>query len=397
MSLELGLSPVSSTALRVTESPVFAYHLGGKLAITPRHPMAEADLPLAYTPGVAQVCAAIAAQPEASYRYTGRGRTIAVLTDGSAVLGLGNIGPLAAMPVMEGKAMLFSHFAQVDAVPLCVNTTDVAALVELIAALEPSFGGINLEDISAPRCFELERKLQERLSIPVFHDDQHGTAIVVLAALMNAVTAVGKDYRVRIVISGAGAAGFAVASMLVQAGYRQVVVCDSTGVIGPDRTDLPAHKKELAEITNPGGFTGSISDALIGADVFIGVSGGSVPESAVAGMAADSIIFALANPNPEINPEIGRKYAAIMATGRSDYPHQINNVLAFPGVFAGALRVRATRISDGMKYAAAEAIAALVPQPTRAEFIPKVFDPRVALAVADAVAATAIAQGLTRN
>ncbi|HEX5534011.1 MAG TPA: malic enzyme-like NAD(P)-binding protein, partial [Actinomycetales bacterium] len=307
-------------------------------------------------------------------------------------------GPRAAMPVMEGKALLFKHFADVDAVPLCLDTTDVDALVEMVAALAPTFGGINLEDISAPRCFEVERRLQERLDLPVFHDDQHGTAIVTLAALKNAALVVGKELeRLRVVVSGAGAAGVAVAAILRRAGVADVVVCDSRGVIGPHRADLPDHKRRVAATTNPRRIEGDLATALVDADAFIGVSGGQVPESAVARMADGAMIFALANPDPEVHPDVAARHAAVVATGRSDYPNQINNVLAFPGVFRGALDVGARRITEAMKLAAADAIASRVAEPTADEIVPSVFDDSVVKAVAEAVAATARREGVARR
>jgi malate dehydrogenase (oxaloacetate-decarboxylating) len=381
------------------EEPVFALHLGGKLEVVARNPLRDRrDLSLAYTPGVADVSMAIARDPGLADVYTGRGNTVAVISDGTAVLGLGNIGPAAAMPVMEGKAMLFKHFADLDAVPICLNTTDVDELVDTIARMAPTFGGINLEDISAPRCFEVERRLQERLDLPVFHDDQHGTAVVALAALRNAAIVVGRELAtLKVVISGAGAAGVAIAQILHLAGVRDVIVCDSIGIVEPRRSDLIAHKEMLAATTNPRGISGGIAEAMVGADVYIGVSGGTVPESVVASMADDSIIFALANPTPEVHPDVAMRHAAVSGTGRSDYPNQINNVLAFPGIFRGALDVRASRISEGMKLAAAEVIAATVDHPTAGQIIPSVFDERVVVAVSQAVAAAARAEGLARG
>ncbi|MEO7746535.1 MAG: NADP-dependent malic enzyme [Actinomycetota bacterium] len=379
--------------------PVFRYHLGGKLAVAPRRPLAgRADLSLAYTPGVAEISRAIAADPTLADVYTSRANTVAVISDGTAVLGLGDIGPAAALPVMEGKAVLFKHFADVDAVPICLDTTDVDELVDTIARLAPTYGGINLEDISAPRCFEVERRLQERLSIPVFHDDQHGTAIVVLAALTNAAVVVGKALAgLRVVVSGAGAAGVAVAGILRRAGIADVIVCDSRGVIHTGRTDLVEHKRRLTLTTNPRGVTGDLAGALVDADVYVGVSGGTVPEAALARLADRAIILALANPDPEVDPDLAARYAEVVATGRSDHPNQINNVLAFPGVFRGALDVRASRISEGMKLAAAQAIAALLPNPTAGEIIPGVFDDRIVPAVSAAVAAAARREGLARG
>jgi malate dehydrogenase (oxaloacetate-decarboxylating) len=378
--------------------PIFALHAGGKIEMTARTPLrSRQDLSLAYTPGVAEVSLAIAANPELLDVYTGRGNLVAVVSDGTAVLGLGDIGPGAAMPVMEGKAMLFKHFANINAVPICLDTTDPDEIIETVVRLSPTFGGINLEDISAPRCFEIERRLQDRLDLPVFHDDQHGTAVVALAALRNATVVVGKPLNgLRVVIAGAGAAGVAIASILLGAGVQDVVVCDSRGIVESGRTDLAAHKAELAGRTNPRHLRGPLATAMAGADVYIGVSGGTVPEDVVAQMADDAIIFALANPNPEIHPEVAARYAAVVGTGRSDFPNQINNVLAFPGIFRGALDVRARRISEEMKLAAATAIADCVANPSAGEVVPSVFDERVVSAVAAAVAATARAQGLAR-
>ncbi|CCI52056.1 NAD(P)-dependent malic enzyme [Nostocoides jenkinsii] len=374
-----------------TDDPVFRAHEGGKLAVAATKPLRDRDdLSLLYTPGVAAVSSAIAQQAELSFRYTWRRNTVAVISDGTAVLGLGDIGPLGALPVMEGKAILFKHFADVDAVPVCMESGSVDELVEAIARIAPTYGGINLEDISAPRCFEIEARLRARLDIPVFHDDQHGTAIVVLAGLINAARVLDRALAdLRIVISGAGAAGVAVCKLLALAGARDLIVCDSRGVLGPDRRDLAGHKKELAATTNPRGVSGSVTDALDGADVLIGVSGGSIGEDAIARMSEHSVIFALANPTPEVEPTLAGRYAAIVATGRSDHPNQINNVLAFPGIFRGALDSGAKRISEEMKLAAAQTIATLVEAPTPQEIIPSVFDPRVAPAVAKAVAALA--------
>jgi malate dehydrogenase (oxaloacetate-decarboxylating) len=371
--------------------PAFRAHEGGKIEVTPTKALRDrADLALLYTPGVADVSRAIAADPSLAARYTARGNTVAVITDGTAVLGLGDIGPLAALPVMEGKAVLFKHFAGVDAVPVCLETGTVEELVEAIVRLAPTYGGINLEDISAPRCFEIERQLRERLDIPVFHDDQHGTAIVVLAALINAARVVDKDLAtLRVVVQGAGAAGVAVAKIMVLAGIRDVVVCDSRGVISPGRTDLVEHKHRLAATTNPRGISGSLAHALEEADVFVGVSGGQVAERDIAGMAQRAIVFALANPDPEVHPLVAARHAEVVATGRSDFPNQINNVLAFPGLFRGAFDSGAPQITEPMKLAAARAIASLVAQPNALEIVPSVFDERVAPAVAAAVAALA--------
>jgi malate dehydrogenase (oxaloacetate-decarboxylating) len=383
-------------------APVFDLHRGGKLAVSSTVPLnTREDLSLAYTPGVAEVCQAIAADESLADTYTWVGNVVAVVSDGTAVLGLGDIGPRAAMPVMEGKAVLFKQFAGVDAVPICLATRDVDEIISVVTALAPSFGGINLEDISAPRCFEIERRLDAALPIPVFHDDQHGTAIVVLAALRNAAELLDRKLGdLRVVVSGAGAAGVAVTKMLVAGGVRaeEVVVCDSQGIIHSGRAGLSGAKLELADTTNGAGRTGGIAEALRGADVLIGLSGGTIAEEAVAGMAPGAIIFALANPTPEVHPSVAARYASVVATGRSDYPNQINNVLAFPGVFRGALDARATRVTEGMKLAAAEAIAAVVADDLRPDaIVPAALDPRVAPAVATAVAKAAIRDGVVRE
>ncbi len=373
------------------ESPVFRAHEGGKLGVHATQQLrGREDLALLYTPGVAEVSLAIAADPSLSTRYTGRGNTVAVISDGTAVLGLGDIGPLAAMPVMEGKAVLFKHFAGIDAVPVVMESGTVEELVDAIARIAPSYGGINLEDISAPRCFEIEEQLKERLDIPVFHDDQHGTAIVVLAGLHNAVRVLGRRLEdLRVVVAGAGAAGVAVTRLLQRAGVRDVVVCDSRGIVHPAREDLAGHKRRLAVSTNPRGLAGPLATALDGADCYIGVSGGTVPEEQVATMAPGGIVFALANPTPEVHPDVAHRHAAVVATGRSDFPNQINNVLAFPGIFRGALDAGGTQITEAMKLAAARAIAALVEEPAVDRIVPSVFDPGVADAVAAAVRALA--------
>jgi malate dehydrogenase (oxaloacetate-decarboxylating) len=380
--------------------PVFALHRGGKMAVQATVPVRDKeDLSLAYTPGVARVCTAIAEQPELADEYTWKSSVVAVVTDGTAVLGLGDIGPLASLPVMEGKAILFKQFGGVDAVPIALDCTDTDEIIETVVRIAPSFGGINLEDISAPRCFEIERRLQERLDIPVFHDDQHGTAVVTLAALRNSARLTGRAVGdLRAVISGAGAAGVAIAKMLVEAGIGDVAVTDRKGVVSAGREDLTQVKRDLAGFTNKAGLTGSLEDALAGADVFIGVSGGTVSEAAVASMAKGAFVFAMANPTPEVHPDVAHKYAAVVATGRSDFPNQINNVLAFPGIFAGALQVRASRITEGMKLAAAEALAAVVGDDLSADnVIPSPFDERVAPAVTAAVAAAARAEGVARR
>jgi malate dehydrogenase (oxaloacetate-decarboxylating) len=382
--------------------PVFDLHQRGKMAISLTVPLASRDhLSLAYTPGVARVCEAIAEEPELFHDYTWTANTVAVVTDGSAVLGLGNIGPRAAMPVMEGKAILFKQFGGVDSIPICLDTQDVDGIIAAVKALAPSFGGINLEDISAPRCFEIERRLDAELDIPVFHDDQHGTAVVTLAALRNATTLLGRRFAdLRVVISGAGAAGVAITQTLIAAGVdgANVIICDSRGIIHAERADLTPTKAELAATTNFSGRTGGIAEALIGADVLIGVSGGAIDEVALAGMAPGAIIFALANPTPEVLPAVAHKYAAIVATGRSDFANQINNVLAFPGIFRGALDVRASTITAGMKVAAATAIADVVSDDLWADaIVPSPLDPRVAPAVAKAVAEAAVIDGVARR
>ena len=379
---------------------VFALHRGGKMEVRATVPVRDADdLSLAYTPGVARVCTAIAEQPDLVNDYTWKSNTVAVVTDGTAVLGLGDIGPEASLPVMEGKAILFKQFGGVDAVPIALACTGVDEIVETVVRLAPSFGGVNLEDISAPRCFEIERRLQDALDIPIFHDDQHGTAIVTTAALWNAARVTDREVgSLRAVISGAGAAGIAIAKMLLAAGIGDVAVCDRRGVVHEGRADLTDVKAEIAALTNRTGLKGSLADALVGADVFIGVSGGTVPEEAVATMAPGCFVFAMANPTPEIHPEVAHRYAAVVATGRSDFPNQINNVLAFPGIFAGALQVRASRITEGMKLAAAKALAAVVADElTPQKVIPSPFDERVAPAVTRAVAEAARAEGVARR
>ncbi|PIR82780.1 NAD-dependent malic enzyme [Candidatus Kaiserbacteria bacterium CG10_big_fil_rev_8_21_14_0_10_59_10] len=346
------------------------------------------ELSLAYTPGIAAVSSYLAKKPHEARNYTMKGRTIAVVSDGSAVLGLGNVGPYAALPVMEGKTTLFKAFAGVDAVPLVLSTQDADEIVETVVRIAPAFGGINLEDIAAPKCFDIERKLIERLDIPVMHDDQHGTAIVVLAGLVNALKVVGKTLaRIRIVIAGAGAAGAATAHMLRAAGARDIIVLDRKGIIGRKRKDLSPHKKELARFTNPSGLSGGLREALEGADVVIGVSGPGLLRAAdIRRMAEGAIVFALANPVPEIMPEEARRGgAAVIATGRSDYPNQLNNSLAFPGVFRGALDHRVRRITQAMKVCVAKNLAALVKRPTAEKILPDMFDKRIVPAVARAM------------
>lgn len=374
----------------------------GKLDIVPKPDLkTKEDLAIAYTPGVAAPCLKIAECPEDSYLYTGRGNTIAVVSDGSAVLGLGNIGGLAGLPVMEGKCVLFKALGDVNAVPLVLNIQDTDAIVDAIAALEPSFGGINLEDIAAPRCFEIEKKLQDRMQIPVFHDDQHGTACVVLAALINALKLTGKKKdEVRVVFSGTGAAGTAIANLLMNYGFNDVVMTDRQGIVTPENAVHEA-QKELAQRTNPKHLKGSLADALRGADIFVGVSApGIVSEEMIASMNPDAIVFAMANPVPEIMPEQAKAAGArVVGCGRSDFPNQINNVLIFPALFRGALDAKATRITEGMKMAASQALADLIaPEELREDYvIVDALDPRVKDAVASAAAAAARAEGVVRN
>jgi malate dehydrogenase (oxaloacetate-decarboxylating) len=371
----------------------FLLHLGGKIEMHSKVPLRNRDdLSMAYTPGVARVCMAIAENPEDARRLTIKRNAIAVVTDGSAVLGLGNIGPQAALPVMEGKAALFKRFAAIDAWPICLDTQDTEEIIRTVKAIAPGFAGINLEDISAPRCFEIERRLRELLDIPVFHDDQHGTAIVVLAALTNALRVVGKDIAdVRIVGSGAGAAGTAILRLLRDAGAKDLTVADYRGVVHLGRDDLGAPDSDLrwvAENTNPGGYTGTLKEALVGADVFIGVSAPNIlTGDDIATMAPDAIVFALANPDPEVDPAAALEHAAVVATGRSDFPNQINNVLAFPGVFRGLLDAHSHKVSQRMLLAAARALADVVTdEELNANFIvPSVFNPEVAPSVAAAV------------
>ena len=375
---------------------------GGKIEVICKVPCkTKDDLSLAYTPGVAQPCLEIQADPAQSYELTGRWNTVAVVTDGTAVLGLGDIGPEAGMPVMEGKCVLFKAFGGVDAVPLCVASKDVEDIVNTVALLQGSFGGVNLEDIAAPRCFEIERKLKERCDIPIFHDDQHGTAVVVLAALTNALKVVGKDiHDVRVVTCGAGAAGIAIIRLLIARGLTDVIMCDRTGAIYEGRPGLNPAKAEIAAITNRDKRSGTLAEMLRGADVFIGVSApGMVTPEMVGTMAKDAILFPMANPTPEIMPDLARAAgAAVVGTGRSDFPNQINNVLAFPGIFRGTFDVRASDINDAMKIAAAQALASLVPEEKlSAEYIlPYAFDEAVRPAVARAVAQAARDSGVAR-
>ncbi len=403
MSIET-INPAESTtpaeqAAALSDQEIFASHQGGKLSITSTVPLAsKRDLSIAYTPGVAQVSRAIAANPELAKTLTWAQRLVVVVSDGTAVLGLGDIGASASLPVMEGKSALFKAFGELDSIPLVLNTTNVDEIVETLVRLRPSFGAVNLEDVSAPRCFELEDKLIEALDCPVMHDDQHGTAVVVLAALTGAAKVTGRTLEsLRVVISGAGAAGIAVAEILLTAGIGDVVLLDSRGVINQDRTDIaadPASKKaQLAARSNPRGISGGPGEALLGADVFIGVSSSKLAEEHLLLMNTNAIVFALSNPDPEVLPEVARKYAAVVATGRSDFPNQINNVLAFPGIFRGALDAGARRITPAMKLAAARAIAGLAEADLSADYIvPSPLDPRVAPAVAAAVAAAVEAE-----
>jgi len=381
----------------------FLAHLGGKIEIRNRIPVkTRNDLSRVYTPGVARICQAIAADPVKAYALTIKRNTVAVITDGSAVLGLGDLGPEAALPVMEGKAMLFKEFAGVDAWPLCLDGRDVEGLVAAIKAIAPGFGGINLEDIAAPRCFEIEERLKQELDIPVMHDDQHGTAVVVLAAVLNALKLTGRTIgEIRVVVNGIGAAGTAIAKMLMNAGVTHLIGCDKHGILNRDQLDnLPPHQRWIAENSNPENRVGGQREALLGADVLIGVSGpGTIKPEYLAGMRPDAMVFAMANPTPEIFPEDAHVYARIVATGRSDFPNQINNVLVFPGIFRGALDCRASEINEAMKLAAARAIAEIIPaHELRDDYIiPSVFNRKVAPAVAEAVIQAAYETGVARR
>ncbi|MFV0458958.1 MAG: NAD-dependent malic enzyme [Actinomycetales bacterium] len=376
-------------------------HEGGKIEVVATAPLVDMDdLSMAYTPGVARVCMEIAKNVSLSHEYTLRKNTVAIVSDGTAVLGLGDIGPHAAMPVMEGKAQLFKHFGGVDAFPICIDTKSVDEIVDLVCKLEPTFGGINLEDIAAPGAFEVEERLVDLLDIPVFHDDQHGTAIVTVAALENALKLVGKRHEdVKVVVAGVGAAGVAVSKMLMGSGVANIIGVDRQGAVHTGRTDLNASKQWFAGNTNPERLSGTITDVIAGADVFIGLSGPDLlTREDVLSMASDPVVFAMANPNPEIRPELIQDVAAVIATGRSDFPNQINNVLAFPGIFRGALDARARKITDSMKLAAARAIADVVGPQARPDYIiPSVFDSRVAPAVAEAAKIAAIQDGVCRG
>ncbi|MCX2748252.1 NADP-dependent malic enzyme [Arthrobacter sp. MI7-26] len=396
MSVETITPEQNLTALALSEEEIFTAHEGGKLSVSSTVPLLnKRDLSIAYTPGVAEVSRAIHANPELARTHTWAERLVVVVSDGTAVLGLGNIGPSASLPVMEGKSALFKAFGELDSIPLVLNTTNVDEIIETLVRLRPSFGAVNLEDISAPRCFELEERLIEALDCPVMHDDQHGTAVVVLAALTNAAKVTGRELDgLKVVVSGAGAAGIAVSEILLTAGVKDVVLLDSKGIINAERADLVADsgsvKARFAQRTNPRGLSGGPAEALTGADVFIGVSSSKLAEEHLKLMNQDSIVFALSNPDPEVLPEVAVKYAAVVATGRSDFPNQINNVLAFPGIFRGALDAGARRITPAMKIAAARAIAALAEEELSADYIvPSPLDPRVAPAVTAAVAAAA--------
>ena len=374
----------------IDDAEIFEAHEGGKLSVELKAPLdTQRALSIAYTPGVAQVSRAIATDHTLAKKYTWANRLVAVISDGTAVLGLGDIGPAASLPVMEGKSALFKTFGGLNSIPIVLDTKDPDEIVETIIRLRPTFGAVNLEDISAPRCFEIERRVIEALDCPVMHDDQHGTAIVVLAALLGATKVLDRDmHTLRVVISGAGAAGIACANILLAKGIADITVLDSQGILHAGRDDMNPFKDELATRTNPRGLTGGIAEALDGTDVFLGVSAGLVPEELIATMAPGGIVFAMSNPDPEIHPDAARKYAAVVATGRSDFPNQINNVLAFPGVFRGALDAGARRITEKMKVAAAEAIFSVVGDDLAVDHIvPSALDPRVSPAVAAAVAA----------
>ncbi|TWP35452.1 NAD-dependent malic enzyme [Leekyejoonella antrihumi] len=384
------LAKVPGVTVRKVSDRTFLMHLGGKIEVTSKVPIKHRDdLSRAYTPGVARVCQAIAENPEDARRLTIKRNTVAVVTDGSAVLGLGNIGPAAALPVMEGKAMLFKQFAGVDAWPVCLDTQDTEEIISIVKAIAPVYGGINLEDIAAPRCFEIERRLREDLDIPVFHDDQHGTAIVVLAALTNALRVVDKTMEeISVVVSGVGAAGHAIIQLLQAEGVSTIIACDRKGAVHTGRDGMDKDRQWVADHTNPGGKTGSLCEVLEGADVFVGVSGPNLLDGDdIATMADDAIVFALANPDPEVDPVEAGKHAAVVATGRSDFPNQINNVLAFPGFFRGMLDAGARDITQKTMLAAAEAIADSVSDDQRNSsfIVPSVFDPDVATSVATAV------------
>ncbi len=378
----------------VDETAVFLHkQWNGKIETCAKAPVKNReDLSIAYTPGVAAPCRIIAEDKEQAYNYTLKANTVAVVSDGSAVLGLGNIGPLAALPVMEGKCVLFKEFGGVNAFPIVLDTQDPDEIVAAVKAIAPTFGGINLEDISAPRCFEIEERLKKELDIPVFHDDQHGTAIVVLAGIINALKVVGKDKeKCKVVVNGAGSAGVAITKLLLRYGFKDVTMCDREGIIGPEYPNLNWMQQKMTKVTNLSHATGTLADAMVGADIFVGVSApGIVSKEMVASMAKDSILFAMANPTPEIMPNEAKEAGArVIGTGRSDFPNQVNNVVAFPGIFRGVLEARATAITEEMKLAAANAIADLVDEDTLSDdfILPEAFDPRVAVAVSNAIKA----------
>ncbi|WP_414467447.1 NAD(P)-dependent malic enzyme [Mycobacterium asiaticum] len=382
----------SNAQVVITDEEIFDAHVGGKLSVGPTAPLdTQHSLSIAYTPGVAQVSRAIAADHTLAARYTWANRLVAVVSDGSAVLGLGDIGPAASLPVMEGKCALFKEYGGLNAIPIVLDTKDPDEIVETLVRLRPTFGAVNLEDISAPRCFEIERRVIEALDCPVMHDDQHGTAVVALAALMGATKVIGRDMSsLRVVVSGAGAAGVACAKLLLAMGVPDITVLDSRGIVHTGRDDMNSVKMDLARRTNPDRRTGGLVEALDGADVFLGVSGGVVPEELIATMAPGGIVFALSNPDPEIHPEVAARHAAVVATGRSDFPNQINNVLAFPGIFRGALDVGARRITEKMMVAAAEAIYSVASDDLAIDrIVPSPLDRRVGVAVARAVALAA--------
>lgn len=383
---------LESSQVIITDDEIFAAHEGGKLSVGLTSPLdTQRALSIAYTPGVAQVSRAIATDRTLAGRYTWANRLVAVVSDGTAVLGLGDIGPAASLPVMEGKCALFKEYGGLNAIPIVLDTKDPDEIVETLVRLRPTFGAVNLEDISAPRCFEIERRVIEALDCPVMHDDQHGTAVVSLAAMMGATKVLGRDISsLRVVVSGAGAAGVACTNLLLASGVSDITVLDSRGIVHSGRDDMNSVKVDLARRTNPGGRTGGTVEALDGADVFLGVSGGLIPEELIATMAPDSIVFALSNPDPEIHPDVAAKYAAVVATGRSDFPNQINNVLAFPGIFRGALDVGARRITEKMMVAAAEAIYSVASEDLAVDrIVPSPLDRRVGEAVATAVALAA--------
>lgn len=397
-----GIAGIEGVEIVNFSDRTFLLHLGGKIEVNSKMPLKTRDqLSMAYTPGVARICLAIEKRPSDAFKLTIKRNTVAIVSDGTAVLGLGDIGPEAAMPVMEGKAMLFKEFAGVDAFPICLDTKDTEEIIKTVKYLAPTFGGVNLEDISAPRCFEIERRLQEELDIPIFHDDQHGTAVVLVAALINAMKLVDKKYEdLKVVVAGVGAAGTACTKMMMALGIKNIIGCDRKGALNNKRTDLNDAKREYAEISNPNQEEGTLKDVVRGADVFVGLSAPNLLDEAdVAAMAKDSIVFAMSNPVPEVMPEIALKHAKVVATGRSDYPNQINNVLCFPGIFRGALDCHASHINEEMKMAAAIAIAETIQDEVLSPdyIIPSVFNQDVVPKVAAAVMEAAIRTGVARR